>query len=168
MCAESATEISGSVMMECVYHTDGTVMVLVTARMALMRWPAVCTRYHLLLFSFMSSPSSPLSLLTFNCVHDSERARITHQFKFIPLACPPKAFECADGSGCVTESLACDGRAQCSDGSDELDCDWRSGCLSSDWKCRNNICIPQNFICNEVDDCGDNSDEETCGKLYIL
>ncbi|KAA0703658.1 putative vitellogenin receptor [Triplophysa tibetana] len=79
-------------------------------------------------------------------------------------SCPPKAFECADGSGCVTESLACDGRAQCSDGSDELDCDWRSGCLSSDWKCRNNICIPQNFLCNEVNDCGDNSDEETCGK----
>ncbi|KAA0703655.1 Histone-lysine N-methyltransferase PRDM9 [Triplophysa tibetana] len=98
------------------------------------------------------------------CGKSFSRSSTLSEHQQTHAACPPKAFECADGSGCVTESLACDGRAQCSDGSDELDCDWRSGCLSSDWKCRNNICIPQNFLCNEVNDCGDNSDEETCGK----
>nr|XP_055065094.1 low-density lipoprotein receptor-related protein 2 isoform X1 [Misgurnus anguillicaudatus] len=85
-------------------------------------------------------------------------------------SCPPGDFECADGSGCVIGSGVCDGRAQCTDGGDELDCDQRSGCLSSDWKCGNKICIPQNLLCNGVNNCADNSDEEscdTCGKMNI-
>lgn len=68
---ETAAEISGSVMMKCVYHTDGTVMVLVTARMALMRWTAVCN----ISFAFVNQvvvlhPQSPLfsSLATYTCV----------------------------------------------------------------------------------------------------
>lgn len=43
---EAAAEISGSVTMECVCHTDGAVTVSVTARMDLMRWTAVCIRLH--------------------------------------------------------------------------------------------------------------------------
>ncbi|XP_026075112.1 low-density lipoprotein receptor-related protein 2-like isoform X4 [Carassius auratus] len=78
--------------------------------------------------------------------------------------CQPGDFECADGSGCVIVSDVCDGRPQCPDASDEWDCSRRLGCLSGDWKCRNNICIPQNLLCNDVNDCRDNSDEESCGS----
>ncbi|XP_059400694.1 low-density lipoprotein receptor-related protein 2-like [Carassius carassius] len=78
--------------------------------------------------------------------------------------CQPGDLECADGSGCVIGSGVCDGRPQCPDASDEWDCSRRLGCLSGDWKCRNNICIPQNLLCNDVNDCGDNSDEESCGS----
>ncbi|XP_050977885.1 low-density lipoprotein receptor-related protein 2 isoform X8 [Labeo rohita] len=78
--------------------------------------------------------------------------------------CQPGDLECADGSGCVIGSDVCDGRPQCPDASDEWDCTWRLGCLSGDWKCKNNICIPQNLLCNDVNDCGDNSDEQTCGS----
>ncbi|XP_052464689.1 low-density lipoprotein receptor-related protein 2 isoform X6 [Carassius gibelio] len=78
--------------------------------------------------------------------------------------CQPGDLECADGSGCVIVSDVCDGRPQCPDASDEWDCSRRLGCLSGDWKCRNNICIPQNLLCNDVNDCGDNSDEESCGS----
>ncbi|XP_073770596.1 uncharacterized protein si:dkey-88l16.3 isoform X2 [Danio rerio] len=78
--------------------------------------------------------------------------------------CQPGDFECLDGSGCVIGSDVCDGVTHCPDGSDEWDCSWRSGCLSSDWKCRNNICIPQELLCNDANDCGDDSDEETCGS----
>ncbi|XP_067289019.1 low-density lipoprotein receptor-related protein 1B isoform X2 [Pseudorasbora parva] len=78
--------------------------------------------------------------------------------------CQPGDLECADGSGCVPGSAVCDGRPQCPDASDEWDCSWRLGCVSGDWKCKNNICIPRDLLCNDVNDCGDNSDEETCGS----
>ncbi|XP_051767056.1 low-density lipoprotein receptor-related protein 2 isoform X3 [Ctenopharyngodon idella] len=78
--------------------------------------------------------------------------------------CQPGDLECVDGSGCVSESGVCDGRPQCPDASDEWDCSRNLGCLSGDWKCKNNICIPQDLHCNDVNDCGDNSDEETCGS----
>ncbi|XP_059395614.1 low-density lipoprotein receptor-related protein 2 isoform X3 [Carassius carassius] len=78
--------------------------------------------------------------------------------------CQPGDLQCADGSGCVIGSGVCDGRPQCPDASDEWDCSRRLGCLSGDWKCKNNICIPQELLCNDINDCGDNSDEETCGS----
>lgn len=82
----------------------------------------------------------------------------------MPTVCQPGDFECLDGSGCVIGSGVCDGMTHCPDGSDEWDCSWRFGCLSSDWKCRNNICIPQELLCNDANDCGDDSDEENCGE----
>ncbi|XP_052423904.1 low-density lipoprotein receptor-related protein 2 isoform X8 [Carassius gibelio] len=84
--------------------------------------------------------------------------------------CQPGDLQCADGSGCVIGSGVCDGRPQCPDASDEWDCSRRLGCLAGDWKCKNNICIPQELLCNDVNDCGDNSDEETCascGKMNL-
>ncbi|XP_048030956.1 low-density lipoprotein receptor-related protein 2 isoform X1 [Megalobrama amblycephala] len=78
--------------------------------------------------------------------------------------CQPGDLECVDGSGCVPGSGVCDGRPQCPDASDEWDCSRKLGCLSGDWKCKNNICIPRDLHCNDVNECGDNSDEETCGS----
>ena len=38
------------------------------------------------------------------------------------------------------------------------------GCLSDEFKCDNNKCVPEEYRCDTVNDCGDNSDEEECGK----
>lgn len=80
-------------------------------------------------------------------------------------ACPQEDFECFDGTLCVMRSAVCDGQAQCTDGSDELNCSRYAGCLSGDWTCENSICISLSLRCNGFNDCGDNSDEEGCGEL---
>ncbi|XP_047660949.1 low-density lipoprotein receptor-related protein 2 isoform X4 [Tachysurus fulvidraco] len=83
-------------------------------------------------------------------------------------SCPPEDFECFDGISCVMGSAVCDGQAQCADGSDELNCSQYEGCISGDWTCKNNICIPLSLRCDGFNDCGDDSDEEGCGPCGDL
>lgn len=37
----------------------------------------------------------------------------------------------------------------------------KKGCSSSEFKCKNDRCIPKEWTCDKADDCGDNSDEST-------
>ena len=39
-----------------------------------------------------------------------------------PLVCRAGQFRCADGERCLPDYLACDGRPDCRDASDEADC----------------------------------------------
>lgn len=69
-----------------------------------------------------------------------------------------------DTVGCVNTSARCDGRTQCPTGSDEDRCPHAEGCLESEWRCRNGVCIPKELHCNGVEDCLDGSDEQDCGE----
>ncbi|KAG1678691.1 Prolow-density lipoprotein receptor-related protein 1 [Nymphon striatum] len=40
--------------------------------------------------------------------------------------------------------------------------DYETTCTPTQYKCKNNKCIPHNWLCDGGNDCGDNSDEEQC------
>lgn len=55
--------------------------------------------------------------------------------------CGQDRFKCSDGNGCIPKRWVCDGKAECRDGSDEMNCEQRQ-CSDNDFKCDNGICIP--------------------------
>lgn len=78
--------------------------------------------------------------------------------------CPvPAQFQCAHGNRCIPQGQVCDGKSDCQDRSDELDCQaLPDGCHQH---CDNKTrCIPKSFLCDGEPDCADGSDEEKCGR----
>ncbi|KAK2505434.1 hypothetical protein MC885_016304 [Smutsia gigantea] len=71
--------------------------------------------------------------------------------------CPGK-FTCNTGR-CIGSELRCDGWADCTDYSDELNCDCNA---TYQFTCKNKFCKPLFWVCDTVNDCGDNSDELEC------
>lgn len=78
--------------------------------------------------------------------------------------CREGFFTCDDQS-CIAEHLKCNHFAECSDGSDEVDC--APKCQEDvEFNCGSH-CIHMELVCNNVDDCGNGRDEPTdgtCGK----
>ncbi|XP_043266690.1 modular serine protease-like isoform X2 [Venturia canescens] len=75
--------------------------------------------------------------------------------------CGSLSFRCANGE-CIAGHLLCDGRADCSDGSDET----RQECSRPEivcpefaFRCDYGGCVDGDAICNGIDDCVDKSDE---------
>ncbi|PVD30335.1 hypothetical protein C0Q70_09599 [Pomacea canaliculata] len=84
--------------------------------------------------------------------------------------CAENQFMCESGE-CILAEWACDTQADCSDGSDEKDCQ----CMcrgEHKFQCSNGKCVPTSFICDAFDDCGDGSDEVDCQSCpregYVL
>lgn len=72
-------------------------------------------------------------------------------------------FLCSHGKMCIPEAQVCDGRPQCRDQSDELDC--REQTRSCDHRCADGSrCVPRKFLCDGERDCLDGTDEVGCGK----
>ncbi|XP_066985998.1 basement membrane-specific heparan sulfate proteoglycan core protein [Macrobrachium rosenbergii] len=85
--------------------------------------------------------------------------------------CTSSEFTCGSGE-CISSNVVCDGRFDCTDGSDE-----RENCVTADpvvtprqesctvdqFKCRNGFCIDQYQLCDGRQDCSDGSDEDNCG-----
>lgn len=64
---------------------------------------------------------------------------------------------------CIPEAEVCDGKSQCRDQSDELDC-WKPT-KSCEHRCADGKrCIPKKFLCDGERDCLDGTDEVGCGK----
>ena len=79
--------------------------------------------------------------------------------------CNPKwQHQCDDGT-CINSLLLCDGKKECSTGSDEKEefCNSRE-CGNSSFKCESGQCVQDVFKCDNNLDCADGSDESNCIK----
>ncbi|RVE65155.1 hypothetical protein OJAV_G00132850 [Oryzias javanicus] len=70
----------------------------------------------------------------------------------------PNQFKCKNQI-CIKSELRCDGRDDCGDLSDEMNCK----CNSTFIQCKNGLCLLPFWKCDGKDDCGDNTDELGCG-----
>uniref|UniRef100_H2Y8K1 EGF-like domain-containing protein n=1 Tax=Ciona savignyi TaxID=51511 RepID=H2Y8K1_CIOSA len=80
--------------------------------------------------------------------------------------CTPGQYQCANSTEgnykCMSPSGICDGELQCSDGSDELNCD-RHVCLPTQFRCLNPPrCIEGVYRCDGKMDCPGGEDERKC------
>ncbi|XP_039439159.2 putative vitellogenin receptor [Culex pipiens pallens] len=83
-------------------------------------------------------------------------------------ACSEEEFPCDNGS-CVPKASRCNNSRDCSDGSDEVGCDYFL-CRSPQWyRCKhdNGTCISASFLCDKHDDCPLGDDEENCENFEV-
>ncbi|TRY73318.1 hypothetical protein TCAL_01912 [Tigriopus californicus] len=79
-----------------------------------------------------------------------------------PPICKSGDFTCETGA-CIPLQWRCDGPAECSDHSDEINC---PECDPGNFRCRNGECIQSNLICDNKSDCKDSSDEVNCCREH--
>lgn len=75
------------------------------------------------------------------------------------MACAIHQYRCASGQ-CVSEGLRCDGYADCSDHSDEVDCARPPRCPAQLRCPHSHECLQKEWLCDGEEDCRDGSDEK--------
>lgn len=84
--------------------------------------------------------------------------------------CGKNKFRCSNG-GCISKTKVCNGRKDCKDGSDEIDCPkkivFRPTCQPDQFHCGkgadgSKLCIPIQWVCDGKQDCPDGRDEMYC------
>uniref|UniRef100_A0A6Q2ZPB6 EGF-like domain-containing protein n=1 Tax=Esox lucius TaxID=8010 RepID=A0A6Q2ZPB6_ESOLU len=80
----------------------------------------------------------------------------------VDKTCRPTEFSCGGSlNQCVPQTWLCDGKADCKNGADELNCAPKQ-CTDSEFRCSNGQCVSASFVCDEDSDCDDGSDESSC------
>ncbi|XP_076397846.1 terribly reduced optic lobes isoform X10 [Megachile rotundata] len=77
-----------------------------------------------------------------------------------PHACSYDEATCSNGD-CIPKSWVCNGRLDCTDGSDEMRCS-PHGCEPNEFRCNNTQCVSKLWRCDGDKDCADGTDEENC------
>jgi hypothetical protein len=75
--------------------------------------------------------------------------------------CYPWEWRCRMGGQCIHRMAVCDGKVDCRDNSDEMQCT-TDRCHQSQFRCTSGECLPKNFVCDGLFDCRDKSDEASC------
>ncbi|XP_043503640.1 basement membrane-specific heparan sulfate proteoglycan core protein isoform X1 [Polistes fuscatus] len=101
-------------------------------------------------------PSTPGSRLTVNLTVEKFEEPATRP----PQVCQYDQATCSNGD-CIPKSYVCDGKFDCTDGSDEMRCN-PHGCEPNEFRCNNKQCVSKLWRCDGERDCADNSDEENC------
>ncbi|KAG8188529.1 hypothetical protein JTE90_004764 [Oedothorax gibbosus] len=78
-----------------------------------------------------------------------------------PGSCSRTEATCQNGD-CIPWEYACDGDFDCTDRSDELNCDYQFQCQPNEFQCDNKKCVLKVWRCDGDNDCADNSDEKSC------
>ncbi|EDW75194.2 uncharacterized protein Dwil_GK20043 [Drosophila willistoni] len=79
------------------------------------------------------------------------------------MRCNADQFQCGDGS-CILQAKMCDGRRDCPDNTDELECDYKM-CRQPHWfPCAqtHGACLAAELKCNGVENCPGGEDELNC------
>ncbi|KAI8034069.1 putative vitellogenin receptor [Drosophila gunungcola] len=77
--------------------------------------------------------------------------------------CDAGQFQCRDG-GCILQAKMCDGRGDCKDGTDELECDYLLCRLPHWFPCAqpHGACLAAELMCNGIYNCPGGEDELNC------
>ena len=123
-----------------------------------------------------NSHSNPMDLVSNTSVHHSQSsqlhsqsAQLHSQSAQLHSQSAHLHSQSAQGSGgnlkevCFPITSICDGRIDCTDGSDESDCTGNDVYCGLDaYTCKNYQCIKDAKVCDRIKDCIDGSDEENC------
>ena len=121
-----------------------------------------------------------------NCtnINSTLQYLLSKHLSYYSHACKSSShFKCNDNT-CILSAYVCDGHADCSDNSDELNCTKvctqgndschhacvSTACVCSDmyYHCLSHECIPLTFLCDNWQDCDDSSDENNCPNQHTM